>query len=134
MNRPAGPQDSLSEFATAYIVAALWSSIDDDGNPLDDGYGREDIAPDTIQAMLADCRAFYTAHESAIHCDGGPTGPDGSSQTEMAGNAFWLTRCGHGAGFWDGDWPEPHATELSDSAESFGDFDLYVGNDGKIHA
>ena len=134
MNRHAGPQDSLSEFATAYIVAALWSSTDDDGNPLDYEHCRDDIHPDTLKTMLADCRAFYIAHESAIHCDDGPTGTDGSSQVAMAGYDFWLTRCGHGAGFWDGDWPEPHAAELSAAAESVGNVYLYLGDDGKIHA
>ncbi len=25
---------------------------------------------------------------------------------QRAGHDFWLTRQGHGAGFWDGDWPD----------------------------
>ena len=45
----------------------------------------------------------------------------------------WLTRNGHGAGFWDGDWPEPVASRLTKSAKRFGSFDLYVGDDGKVH-
>jgi hypothetical protein len=28
------------------------------------------------------------------------------SNLERFGHDFWLTRQGHGAGFWDGDWPE----------------------------
>jgi hypothetical protein len=51
----------------------------------------------------------------------------------MAGHAFWLTRNGHGAGFWDGDWPEPHASALDEASKAFGSFDLYVGDDGMIH-
>lgn len=47
---------------------------------------------------------------------------------------FWLTRCGHGCGFWDGDWSEPAATILTDAAHAFGNVDLYVGDDGKIYA
>lgn len=110
---------SLSEFTDAYIEAALWSSIDDDGNPLDDGRDVDDIAPETL---------------AAIWCDGGPGMPGMHTQAAMAGHDFWLTRCGHGAGFWDGDWPEPHAQALTDAAEAFGNVDLYLGDDGKAWA
>ncbi len=53
---------------------------------------------------------------------------------ESAGLDFWLTRCGHGAGFWDGDWKEPHAAALDALSKQFGNVDLYVGDDGKIYA
>ncbi len=128
------PECSLSHFAAAYIAAALWSSFDDEGDPLDSNYDESDIAPETLAKMKADCREFFIANETAILCDNGPTGRDGSSQVEMAGHDFWLTRCGHGAGFWDGNWPEPHATTLTAAARAFGGADLYVGDDGKIYA
>jgi hypothetical protein len=51
----------------------------------------------------------------------------------MAGHDFWLTRNGHGAGFWDGDWPEPLATVLTDAAHAFGELSPYVGDDGLIY-
>ncbi len=55
-------------------------------------------------------------------------------EAAMAAHDFWLTRCGHGAGFWDGDWPEPAATVLDNAAKAFGNVDLYVGDDGQIYA
>lgn len=134
MTRTPAPMDSMSDFATAYCVAALWSSTDDDGQPLDSSYDLDDMAPETRALFAADARAFYLAHESDIHCEGGPVGPDGSSQAAMAGHDFWLTRCGHGAGFWDGDWPEPAATRLDDASKEFGNLDLYIGDDGLIYA
>ncbi|MBN9237284.1 hypothetical protein QFZ88_005590 [Mesorhizobium sp. YL-MeA3-2017] len=48
----------------------------------------------------------------------------------MAAHDFWLTRCGHGAGFWDEDWPEPHASRLDFAARAFG---VYVGDNGMIY-
>jgi hypothetical protein len=60
-------------------------------------------------------------------------GPD-FDEMGRAGHDFWLTRCGHGAGFWDGDWPEPYATMLTDAAKAFGEVDLYVGDDGMIYS
>jgi hypothetical protein len=52
---------------------------------------------------------------------------------EQAGHDFWLTRNRHGAGFWD----RGHGAEgadLTQHAKSFGDCDLYVGDDGGIYA
>lgn len=46
---------------------------------------------------------------------------------------FWLTRNHHGAGFWDGDYPEPIATQLTNLAHGFGECNLYVGDDGLIY-
>lgn len=124
---------SLPDFTQAYVTAALWSSFDDQCEPMDSNYDESDIAPETLARMESDCAAFYAANESHILCDGGPIGREGSSQAAMAGHDFWLNRNGHGAGFWDGDWPEPHATALDNAARSFFEFDLYVGDDGKVH-
>jgi hypothetical protein len=52
---------------------------------------------------------------------------------EQAGYDFWLTRNGHGAGFWDGDWPEPAATYLTKESKKFGTANLYLGDDGLIY-
>ena len=125
------PRDTLSYFTDAYIEAALWFSTDDDGTPLNSIYSVADLAPETLKTMKADCCKFYTENEEAIWCDGAKN--TGGDQTAQAGHDFWLTRCGHGAGFWDGDWPEPHATTLTAAAEAFGNVDLYVGDDGEIY-
>lgn len=126
-------------FITSYIGAALWSSTDGDNNPLDDEHDRDDIAPETLAKMESDCLAFYVANKAHIHCEGAPLAPDteGPSawrEAAMAGHDFWLTRCGHGVGFWDGDWPKHHATVLDAAATAFGNVDLYVGDDGLIYA
>lgn len=117
-------------FISAYIEAALWSSMDDDGNPLDTEYDVSDIAQDTLSAMQADCAAFL---DKCGHLIDDSRYIGGYTESEMSGHDFWLTRNGHGAGFWDGDWPEPRATELDNAAKSFGSFELYVGDDGKIY-
>jgi hypothetical protein len=106
-----------ASFTAAYIEAALWSSIGDDGEPI-----QGDLAPEARAAMELDCAAFYAANASHI-----------GSETEAAGHDFWLTRCGHGAGFWDGDWAEPAASELTAASEEAGNVDLYVGDDGLIY-
>lgn len=121
-------------FISSFLTTALWSSIDDDGEALDARYDISDFAPETRAKLEADCHAFYDANAAAINCLGAPVASDGTGCDGMAGHDFWLTRCRHGAGFWDGDWPEPHATKLTEAAKAFDNVDLYVGDDGRIHA
>ncbi len=116
----------LSPFVRSYIETALWSSTDNDGIPLDDTrYTDTELAEETIGKIIGDCERFQVAAEAF---------PGFSELTQPIAHDFWLTRNGHGAGFWDGDYPEPLATQLTDLAHSFGTCDLYIGDDGKIYA
>lgn len=126
-------------FFKGYVGAALWSSTDDEGEPLDEGRDESDIDPATLERMLQSCAMFYHANSEAIHCDDAPLsrefeGSIAAREAAMAGYDFWLTRNEHGAGFWDGDWPEPAASQLDKAASSFGNVDLYLGDDQQIHA
>ena len=117
----------MDRFTTAYVEAALWSSTDnsDDrgGDPLDANYGLEDIAPESLACILADCEAFQRDHADDI-----------SGDVERAGHDFWLTRNHHGAGFWDGDWDDEVGERLTEASHAYGSLDLYVGDDGLIYA
>jgi hypothetical protein len=112
----------LDEFTTAYITAALWSSTDDADTPLDSNYSASDLAAETFAKMTADCERFQADH-----------GDLNAEDLERAGHDFWLTRNHHGAGFWDGDWPD-HGDALTEAAQAYPDVDLYVGDDGAIYA
>lgn len=125
-------------FYRSYVTTALWSSVDDSEDGITDQHDIDDVSPETLKTMMADCIAFYSANSDHIHCEGAPLandfeGPIPKREAAMAGHDFWLTRCGHGAGFWDGDWPEPHATTLDDAAKQFGNIDLSLGDDGQIY-
>lgn len=119
-------RSKLDEFTQAYIEAALWSSMDESndqgGHPLDKNYSASDIAPATLAKMVADCKAFQGANWNDI-----------SSDPKRAGHDFWLTRNGHGAGFWDGDWPKAVGKRLTQDSKAYGEFNLYVGDDKRIH-
>jgi hypothetical protein len=101
--------------------------------PVDENYGVEDIAPETLARIVADCEAFQAATGELITSDNLERHRGECTIDEMAGHDFWLTRRGHGCGFWDGDWEEPAATKLTESAHGFGDLDIYVGEDGKLY-
>lgn len=111
-------------FVLAYCDCALWASTDDDDTPLDKHHGLDSFHHDTLAAMYADCRRFM---EQAGDID--DERPDAWGQ---AGHDFWLTRNGHGAGFWDGDWPVS-GDRLTELSSTFGEFDLCIGEDGLIH-
>lgn len=115
----------IDRVLNAYAVCALWSSVDDEGEPLDGLYTLDDIASKTWQAMREDVIAFCVIHKPLIEAAG--------LDDEQVGHDFWLTRNHHGAGFWDrnlGEWGE----KLTKAAHSFGEVDLYVGDDGRVHA
>jgi hypothetical protein len=123
------------EFTTAYLTAALWSSTDQTnpdqgGEPLDANYTIEDIESETLAEMVEDCRKFQKDNEKFIDDENVISSGTASSQ---AGHDFWLTRNGHGAGFWDGDWSEPAASQLTNAAKVFGEYYITAsGNGGKV--
>ena len=142
-NSPIPGHSAEWHFFRSYVGTALWSTHDESdpetgGDMLDENYDESDLSDECREAMLRDCASFYARNRWHIHCDGAPlSNEDGSiaaREADMAGHDFWLTRCGHGAGFWDGDWPEPAASILDKASEAFGNVDLYVGDDGKIYA
>ena len=127
----------IEEFLDAYVTTALWSSNDESdpdtgGEPLDQNYGPEDIEPETMERMRADCLAFLeTCGELITDETCLRYGPDFGT-IGHAGHDFWLTRNRHGAGFWDGDWRSDVETLLDDAAKAFGEVWLFVGEDGTI--
>lgn len=115
----------MDTFTRAYIEAALWSSTDDDGKSME-SYGISNISEKTLEEMIADCRDFQEANEIPQY------NKEGYTDEEMAGHDFWLTRNHHGAGFWDRDLGEI-GEKLTAAAHAYGEFNLYIGEDGKIY-
>lgn len=123
--------DSLSPMVRQYLETALWSSNDEStpagGEPFDRNYDLSDIAPASIDQAVTDCDAFFIK-ASRLGILGDPQASDSSN----LGHNFWLTRNGHGAGFWDGDYPE-HGDELTRLCEEFREINPGLGDDGVIY-
>lgn len=117
------PPTAVEIFHYAFIEALLWSESDDEGDPLRDSYCADDIAAMVELGMLRQCQDFYTKAAKFIPED----------RIADAGHDFCLTRNNHGAGFWDGDWPE-HGGELTALAHEFPPLEIYIGDDGLIYA
>lgn len=128
----------LHAMLAAYIRAAIWSSVDDTGEPIDDIRTADDVAQETKDAAARDCAAFYLANRQA--CDTAmqryPYHPDAPTPWHSLGHDFWLTRNQHGVGFWDRSELEADGIgqALTDAAHAFGEVCLYIGDDGKVHA
>jgi len=119
-------------FEEAYVKAALWSTTDESnesgGKPMEDNYGWKDFAPSTKRAVKKDCADFVRKGKGDLETARDQYGMD----AEKAGHNFWLTREGHGSGFWDEDMDEV-GERLTELSEKFGEGGLYVGDDGKVY-
>lgn len=130
----------VQEFIEGYIACILWSSTDESdasgGVPLENNYTAADFAPEAMDRIEADCRSFLHAAGPWLTADRYKGQKLGSLESH-AGHDFWLTRVGHGSGFWDGDWEGESSGSmdgpLTKAAKAFGNIDPYIGDDGKIH-
>jgi len=118
---------TLDKFTKAYIEAALWSSTTDDGKPLDDDYSINDIDPESIIRMDQDCQIFQYMGRDLLD-----KAKEKGRDEEEQGHDFWMTRCGHGVGFWDRGLDEV-GEELTEICHQFGEVNLYVGDTNIIH-
>lgn len=75
-----------------YIQCAIWTTSDEEGKSLlDAGYTEDDLNPASLRAMQLDCLDFIFENR-ALLADLDPS---------SCGHDFWLSRNGHGAGFFD---------------------------------
>lgn len=148
-------------FIKSYIQAALWTEQDDLNNPPEDEddtegeewkekpekkqwekkeYTIKDLAPETLEKMTKDCIDFYNKYNELYHSAGW--------SDDKAAFDFWLTRNRHGSGFFDREMEDldqelnykmSRATfegikeSLIEAAHSYGEFHLYVGDDGLVY-
>ncbi len=127
-----GNQEELDEFTEAYIEAALWSSSDDADDPLEDHYGVHDIASESMVKIKSDCQKFQQDNAELLAAAYEMYAPrDGYTGPALAGHDFWLTRQGHGVGFWDRGLGDV-GKKLTEACKKFGETYFYVGDDGQI--
>jgi len=129
MQEKAFSKADALDFFGGYVACALWSSVDEHGEPLDETYGIEHISAETLHVMREDCDRFLRENAADL-CE---MMAITSASMENLGWAFWLTRNGHGAGFWAREAADV-GERLTEAAYAFGAVDLYVGDDGKVHA
>jgi hypothetical protein len=115
----------LEDFTNACIEALYFTDTGDIEQPP----AAAEIDPETLLDLKADCRSFWRRYGCFV-----TNADNGGNDAKQAGHDFWLTRNGHGAGFWDGDWKAPYDEMLTKGSKHYGVFKTYLGDDGKIHA
>jgi hypothetical protein len=124
--------ESLDAFTRSYLETALWSSNDESndqgGNPLDENYSIDDFTVEALRESIDDCKSFQAFNLEDLEAvyranrDNRGTVVYGPGD---AGHDFWLTRNGHGAGFWDRGLGEV-GDRLSKASEPYGSVNLMV--------
>jgi hypothetical protein len=134
-----------SELVDAYTEAMLWSSSgrkpacetcgDNDSDcrecELESLEGFE-LSSEAQEQAQADCDAFWTLACDLVTSET-RLKPTEYTPEAMAGHDFWLTRVGHGCGFWDGDWRDPEGEKLTKLAKLFGERWPYLGDDSLVY-
>lgn len=132
----------LDDFTRGYIECMLLADEDrlseemdefDYDGERDDGDAPDfyDIADAAVEHICRECRLFQENNMGLL--DGARYHNREYSDAAMAGHDFYLTRNGHGAGFWDGDLPDAIAHGLTAASKRAGESTPYVGDDGKIY-
>ena len=117
----------LDDFVGAYFDAMYFTDTGDEGQPTKDIV----LATETYRKGVDECRAFVASAWLA-----GALDITNLRQMTMAGHDFWLTRNGHGTGFWDrtDDVYGPGNGEvLTQLAEKAGEAETYEGGDGRLY-
>lgn len=107
----------------SYLETALWSSTDEDEarTPMDRDYRVGDFTDGDRESARAELRMFMDRAEGMV-LDG---------DTAHIGHDFWLTRNGHGAGFWDGDYANGDA--LTALCKEFGEVNVWANGKGGVY-
>ncbi len=131
--------ERLSEFAQGYVEAAFWLLDEEDAKRFRNGANFGHLAVKALKEMVADCDAFEKENETMLAL----AYASGDYTANRAGVDFWLTRNGHGAGYWDcgeltklivGKNNETNVGKvLTERAHVYGSMDLYRGDDGKLY-
>jgi hypothetical protein len=95
---------------------------------LDDHFGIGDFSVDSLMSARDDVAQFFKRLKIAGLLEPAREYHDDSHIAYH----FWLTRQGHGAGFWDGDYGDI-GDQLTDVADLSGTVTYVAGEDGKIH-
>ena len=122
---------TIDDFTRAYLEALFWAETDNSdentgGDPIEDNYEFDDLDPDSLAQAIDDCRRFQEENAADMALYDHPQW----TPAELGGHDFWLTRNGHGAGFWDRNdcLPEDAGQRLTDAAEKYGERCVGVDN------
>lgn len=152
---------NLDAFTQAYVTSMFWienepgtsrdERADENGNvypewrereeegqqkDIPGDYDEEDISESAWVKIIADCKRFQEENAELLAKAYTMTQKTRDGRIdyteESAGHDFYLTRNGHGVGFWDRGLGRV-GEALSNACKGFGEVYVYVGDDLKVH-
>ncbi len=112
-------------FSIGYVSALYFTECGPDSDFPDNAM----LSPDTLNSIMSDCEAFMRVASDLL-----TKAYNEEYNARQAGIDFWLTRNGHGAGFWDRDeLSNGLGDALTTIAQSFQPCDVYLGDDGFLY-
>lgn len=131
---------NIDAMVQGYLECQLWAGLDcrEDGEepvPYDDNYDISDISPDYVDKITDEFRELVYAHPLAVRMYLNTVGKydqTGYERNGTFGHNYYLTREGHGAGFWDRGLGElgDYLTDIAKYAGSADD--LWDNGDGVL--
>ncbi|WP_152032894.1 hypothetical protein [Ereboglobus luteus] len=121
-------ETAIFRLLRGYLEASLWTSTDDEGEPLDKDFCITNIATESLLSAWAECSRFIRENETDLtHLDDARNGYN-----------FWLSRSSYGSGGFGDERPSDESAEcamrqLTHASHVFGEIDLYLGDDRKQH-
>lgn len=116
--------DTLPDFTRGYIESMFWTEEDEL-----DGATFDDLDPQTLADIVTECAEFRATHAALLDA-ANAAGRDDHS----LGHDYWLSRNGHGTGFWDRTELEKDGIgEALHNACRHQDVNPYRGDDGRVY-
>lgn len=123
---------AIDDFTWGYITTLFWCTSEDEfpeycysGEFSITEEDAERLSVGTLETIIDDCASFQNSCAELLE-------QTGASDFRNGGD-FALTRNRHGAGFWDRGYGES-GTKLTKMSRPYGEFYLYLGDDGRIYA
>ena len=120
----------IALFIQSYIATMFWADAGEEDQIPSDGEINE-LAQELVER---DCRAFLEKAEQQLLL-ALPSFDGNANMLARAAHDFYLTRQGHGAGFWDSSelWVNGTDDTLTAISHEFPDIYFYEGDDGSIY-
>lgn len=94
--------EDLNKMTNSYLFCAIWCGTDSDNNdePLDKNFDVDDFIEESKKIASEDCEKFYKESKKIIE----KVMEKHNVEISSIGHDFYLSRNGHGAGFFDRGW------------------------------
>lgn len=125
---PATDQE-MYQATEAYLECAPWSSIDVLPNGENVNLDDYELSEEARDMLDADIEEFVTDNINLIRR---AMEVDSVYNFAQVGHDYWLTRNGHGAGFWDRGLGKV-GRELTEACKPYGSSELYLADDLKVY-